>query len=66
LIRAVLSNPRKMELRSSEFSSETMREKYMAIGKMGLINNITKRWMDNGMKETPEEMIDFIMSFIRF
>jgi len=57
---------RKMELRSSEFSSETMREKYMAIGKMGLINNITKKWMDNGMKETPEEMIDFIMSFIRF
>ena len=31
---------------------------------MKIINNITKKWMDNGMKETPEEMIDYIMSFI--
>ncbi len=34
------------------------------IGKIGLINNITKKWVDSGMKETPVEMIDYIMSFI--
>lgn len=54
----------KMQQKNAELPSETMRDKYMAIGKMGLINNITKKWMDNGMQETPEEMIDFIMSFI--
>ena len=31
---------------------------------MGLINSVTKKWVDTGMKETPEEMIDFLMSFI--
>ena len=30
----------------------------------GQINSITRKWMDSGMKETPEEMIDYIMSFI--
>ena len=54
----------KMQHRKSNFPAETMREKYVAAGKMGLIYNITKKWMDNGMKETPEEMIDYIMSFI--
>lgn len=31
---------------------------------MGLINSVTKKWMDTGMQETPEEMIDFLMSLI--
>ena len=26
--------------------------------------SISKAWVDTGMKETPEEMIDFLMSFI--
>lgn len=54
----------KMQQKSKDLPSETLRDKYMAIGKMGLINNVTKKWMDNGMRETPEEMIDYIMSFI--
>lgn len=54
----------KMQQKGASLPSETMRDKYMAIGKMGLINNITKKWMDRGMKETPEEMINYIMSFI--
>lgn len=37
---------------------------YLAAGKLGLINSISKAWVDTGMKETPEEMIDFLMSFI--
>lgn len=54
----------KMRQRETEFPSETLKEKYTAFGKLGLINNIAKKWMDSGMKETPEEMIDYIMSFI--
>lgn len=50
--------------KEAELPSETLRDKYLAIGKMGLIDNITRKWMDNGMQETPEEMIDYIMSFI--
>lgn len=50
--------------KEAELPSETLRDKYLAVGKMGLIDNITRKWMDNGMQETPEEMIDYIMSFI--
>ena len=32
--------------------------------KMGLVNSVTKKWLDNGMQETSEEMTDYIMSFI--
>lgn len=52
----------KMQQKESNFPAETIRDKYIAIGTVGLINSITKKWMDNGAKETPEEMIDFIMS----
>ena len=52
----------KMQQKESNFPAETIRDKYIAIGTVGLINSITKKWMDSGAKETPEEMIDFIMS----
>lgn len=54
----------KMREKEKEFPYETLRDKYTAFGKFGLINNISKKWMDSGMQETPEEMIDYIMSFI--
>lgn len=44
--------------------SETIQDKYLVIGKWGLINNILRKWIDTGANETPEEMIDYIMSFI--
>lgn len=28
------------------------------------IFNVVKKWAEEGMKETPEEMIDYITSFI--
>lgn len=34
------------------------------IGIMGMINSVAKKWVDTGMKETPEEMIDFLVPFI--
>ena len=55
---------KKTELKASEFSAETIRDKYCIAAKIGLINSITKKWMDTGAKETPEELIDYIMSFI--
>ena len=43
---------------------DTIRDRYIIIGKWGLINTILQKWIDTGAKETPEEMIDYIMSFI--
>ena len=43
---------------------DTIRDRYLVIGKWGLINTILQKWIDTGAKETPEEMIDYIMSFI--
>lgn len=54
----------KINQKEEKFSSSAIRDKYLAAGKIGLVNGITKKWMDNGMQETPEEMIDYIMSFI--
>ncbi len=54
----------KMSKKEANLPSETLSDKYLAVGKIGLVNSITKKWMDNGMQETPEEMIDYIMSFI--
>ena len=54
----------RMNQKEASLPQITMRDKYLSAGKMGLINNITKKWMDNGMNETPEEMIDYIMTFI--
>ena len=47
-----------------EGKPETIAEKYVSIGKMGLINSIAEKWIDEGMKESPEEIINYIMSFI--
>lgn len=44
--------------------AQSIRERYVTAAKMGLINSVTRRWLDTGMQETPEELIDYIMSFI--
>lgn len=49
---------------ASLLCEDTIQDKYLAVGKMGMINSVTKKWVDTGMKETPEEMIDFLMPFI--
>lgn len=54
----------KIRRKEAEYSTDTIRDKYLVACKIGLINSITKKWMDGGMQETPEEMIDYIMSFI--
>lgn len=44
--------------------SESVFEKYICFGKIGLIVNIIKKWMADGQTESPEEMVDYIMTFI--
>ena len=44
--------------------SVSMREKNGSIGKSALIFEIAKKWTMEGTVETPEEMVDYIMSFI--
>ena len=43
---------------------DTINDKYITVGIIGIINSVTKKWVDTGMKETPEEMINFLMSFL--
>ena len=50
--------------RECDLPQGTIQEKYQATAKWGLINNILQKWIDTGAKETPEEVIDYIMSFI--
>lgn len=45
-------------------SPENLGEKYLSFGKLGLIVNIIKKWMADGQKEEPEDMVNFIMTFI--
>lgn len=54
----------KMQKLESELPMATIKDKYTAVGKFGLINSISKKWIDTGMKETPEEIINYILSFI--
>lgn len=54
----------KIRLRERELCGDTLQDKYLPCAKMGMICSIVAKWFDTGMKETPEEIIDFIMSFL--
>ncbi|MCR5089252.1 MAG: TetR/AcrR family transcriptional regulator [Oscillospiraceae bacterium] len=41
-----------------------LRDKYLVSAKLGLINNVIRQWMDDGMQETPEQMVDYLMSVL--
>ena len=49
---------------ASLFCKDTIQDKYLFVGKMGLINSVTKKWVDTGMQDTPEEMIDFLTALV--
>ena len=57
-------NEDKIQKNEALVKSDTINDKYIAVGIIGLRNSITKKWVDTGMKETPEEMINFLMSFL--
>ena len=54
----------KIVLQESELSDRTPTEKYTVIGKLNLIHGVIARWALTGMQETPEELVNVIMSMI--
>lgn len=43
----------------------TVWEMYSWFGKLGLLRSIAQIWVSSGMRETPEEMTEYVMSLIR-
>ena len=54
----------KMQMCVNVNSNKTISDKYTSYVKACLINNVVKKWIDDGMVETPEEIINYLMSFI--
>lgn len=54
----------KMQMYVNVNSNKAISDKYTSYVKACLINNVVKKWMDDGMVETPEEIINYLMSFI--
>lgn len=43
----------------------SMSEKYGWVAKLCLLNGIARKWVLDGLQETPEEMIDYVMPIIQ-
>ncbi len=41
-----------------------IREKYMVASRLGILSNVLRHWIDTGMEESPEELVEYLMSFI--
>ena len=54
----------KMQMYVNVNSNKTISDKYTSYVKACLINNVVKKWIDDGMVETPEEIINYLVSFI--
>lgn len=54
----------KLTVIHNEKPEETFDEKYVKVAKMGVVINVMRRWMDDGMKETPEDIINFIIRIV--
>lgn len=54
----------KMQMYVNVNSNKTISDKYTSYVKACLINNVVKKWIDDGMVETPKEIINYLMSFI--
>ena len=54
----------KMQMYVNVNSKKTISDKYTSYVTACLINNVVKKWIDDGMVETPEEIINYLMSFI--
>lgn len=46
-------------------STATMSEKYGWVAKLCLLDGIARKWVLDGLQETPEEMIDYVMPIIQ-
>jgi hypothetical protein len=47
-----------------ELSSTSIEEKYHSSARFGLISMVLKDWVDTGMTETPEEIVNYLMVLI--
>ena len=48
-----------------ESADPNMEEKYGWIVKLCVLDGVSRRWIMDEMKETPEEMIDYVMPIIK-
>lgn len=46
-------------------SAASMSEKYGLAAKLCLLDGVAKKWVSDGLQETPEEMIDYVMPVIQ-
>ena len=51
--------------KAAEPSDLKMSEKYGWVVKLCVLDGVSRRWIADGMKETPEEMIDYVMPIIK-
>lgn len=66
------SNTSLLMIRMSEFAHElseemqfsNIKEKFRISSRIAVINSTVLRWIDDGKQETPEELVDYLMSFI--
>lgn len=58
-----LMNSRIQELESQR-STAGIEDKYRITARAGAISNVIRVWMDGGMQETSEEIVNYIMSFV--
>ncbi len=49
---------------SESIRYENIKDKYSISTRLSVINSVVMRWIDDGKKETPEEIVDYLMSFI--
>ena len=48
-----------------ESADPNMEEKYGWVVKLCVLDGVSRRWIMDEMKETPEEMIDYVMPIIK-
>jgi AcrR family transcriptional regulator len=49
---------------SKAMEFDGMEQKYSIPSRLGAIAGVVMHWINNGQKETPEEIVDYLMSFI--
>ncbi len=49
---------------SRSLEEGTIKDKYRIPSRIGVINSVFLRWIDDGRKESPEEIVDYLMGFI--
>ena len=49
---------------SSSHKFENIKEKYSIFSRFTIINSVIINWIMDGQQETPEEIVDYLMSFI--